>query len=58
MEVTDEGGASTALETLDTDAKRPEEEAEAGISIAQAKRPLGFAVSPLPSPFPRQQHQN
>lgn len=38
VEVTEEGGASTALETLDTEAKRPGEEAELTFGIVQVKR--------------------
>lgn len=57
VEVTEEGGASTALETLDTEAKRPGEEAEPTFSIVPSKkRPSPFAVSSIPPPFPKQQH--
>lgn len=45
VEVTDEGGASTALETLDTEAKRPGEEVRLGWALWEP-----FAV-PLPHPL-------
>ena len=38
MEVTDEGGASTALEILDTEAKRPGG-TEPGLGLVQASAP-------------------
>ena len=55
MEVTDEGGASTTLEILDTEAKRPEG-TERGLGAVQASAlcPVIISLPPLPS----QQHQN
>lgn len=49
MEVTDEGGASTALEILDTEAKRPGG-TELELEAAQAP------ILKLQPPLPRQQH--
>lgn len=57
VEVTEEGGASTALEILDTEAKRPGEEAEPTCGIIQVKSdPVSLCCVPNTSPFPKQQH--
>lgn len=48
MEVTDEGGASTALEILDTEAKRPGG-TEPGLGLVQASAPCPIITRPHPS---------
>ena len=53
MEVTDEGGASTALEILDTEAKRPGG-TEPGLGLVQASAPA--PSSPLTPPLSQQHH--
>lgn len=53
VEVTEEGGASTALEILDTEAKRPGEEAEPTFGVFQVKRDPLPLLCPQHHPFPQ-----